>query len=276
MFGGGAFTYILLKECDMKKYIFLWIKVTSQITQVAFASRLGVVLFTIGKIIRFVFFLVFLFLITSRTNSLAGYSIWQVILFFLTFNIIDIIAQFLWRDVYRFRSYIISGNFDMILTKPISPLFRSLFGGSDVLDLITLVPLGVFFFYVVNQLDGITIVSGLLYILLVINGLIISLALHIFVLALGIVTTEVDNAIWMVREITQLGRFPIKVYPKPISFVFTYFLPVAALIVIPTEALLGLVTVQGILLAVIFSSLLLSISLCCWRGALQKYSSASS
>lgn len=260
----------------MKKYIFLWMKVTSQITQVAFASRLGVILFTFGKIIRFVFFLIFLFIITSRTNSLAGYTVWQVVLFFLTFNIIDIIAQFLWRDVYRFRSYIISGNFDMILTKPISPLFRSLFGGSDVLDLITLVPLGIFFFYVVNQLDGITLVNVLLYILLVINGLVISLALHIFVLALGIVTTEVDNAIWMVREITQLGRFPIKVYPKPISFVFTYILPVAALITIPTDALLGLVSVEGIVIAVSFSVFFLALSLYCWRNALKKYSSASS
>jgi len=260
----------------MKKYFLLWLKVTIQITQVAFASRIGVVLFTFGKIIRFVFFLVFLFLITSRTNSLAGYTVWQVILFFLTFNVIDIIAQFLWRDVYRFRSYIVSGNFDMILTKPISPLFRSLFGGSDILDLLTLFPLIGFLIYVTFQIGGVGFFDVLLYILLVINGLLISLAFHIFVLALGIVTTEVDNAIWMVREITQLGRFPIRIYPKAITFAFTYVVPVAAMIYFPTQALLGILSVQGIIISVLFSIGFLLLSLYSWRGALRKYASASS
>ncbi|MBI5044975.1 MAG: ABC-2 family transporter protein [Candidatus Levybacteria bacterium] len=260
----------------MKKYLLLWFKVTMQTTQVAFASRTGVILFTLGKIIRFIFFIFFLFIVTSKTNSLAGYTVWQIILFFLTFNLIDVISQFLWRDVYRFRSYIVSGNFDMILAKPISSLFRALFGGSDILDLFTLVPLLLFLAFVVSKLDPVSLIDIALYTVLVLNGLIIALALHVFVLALGVVTTEVDNAIWMVREITQLGRFPIKVYPHPISFLFTYILPVAALVTIPSHALMGLLTPEGIIISLAFSSLLYFSSIWCWRSALKKYASASS
>ncbi|HVZ58177.1 MAG TPA: ABC-2 family transporter protein [Patescibacteria group bacterium] len=260
----------------MKKYILLWLQVTGQLTQIAFASRLGVVLFTLGKIIRFVSFIIFLFILISQTKSLAGYSFWQVMMFFLTFNFIDIIAQFLWRDVYRFRSYIVSGSFDMTLTKPISPLLRSLFGGSDVLDLITLFPLIAFMIYAVGQLGRVTFVEVLLYVVLLLNGLLIAMSLHIFVLSLGIVTTEVDNAIWFFRELTQLGRIPLKVYPNPISFTFTFILPVAALITIPTEALLGVISVRGVIIAVVFSTVLLGLSLKAWRGALKKYASASS
>lgn len=260
----------------MKKYFLLWFKVTSQITQVAFASRLGVVLFTFGKLIRFIFFLVFLFLITSRTQSLAGYTVWQIILFFLTFNLIDIISQFLWREVYRFRSYIISGNFDMVLAKPISPLFRALFGGSDILDLVTLIPLIGFLIYVVHQIGGVDVIDVLLYAFLVFNGLIIALSFHIFVLALGIISTEVDNAIWMFREITQLGRFPLRVYPRAVSVFFTFVIPVAALITFPTHALLGIISVQGIVICLVFSAGLLGLSLYSWKEALKKYSSASS
>lgn len=260
----------------MKKYLFLWFKVTGQLTQIAFASRLGVVLFTLGKIIRFVTFLFFLFLLVSRTKSLAGFSLWQVMMFFLTFNFIDIISQFLWRDVYRFRSYIISGSFDMILTKPISPLLRSLFGGSDILDLITLIPLIGFMVYAVGQLGDISAVQIALYIILVLNGLIIAMSLHILVLSLGVITTEVDNAIWFFRELTQLGRFPLRIYPRPVSWIFTYILPVAVLVTIPTEALLGVVSFGGVLIAFIFSSLFLWLSLRAWRGALKRYASASS
>lgn len=260
----------------MKKYLKLWITMTSQITQVSIASRLGVVLFTLGKIIRFVFFLVFLFLLTSKTKTIAGYSVWQIILFFVTFNLVDIIAQFLWRDVYRFRSYIISGNFDLLLTKPISPLLRSLFGGSDFLDAITLVPLLGYLLYVISQIGGVTFLNVLLYFLLVLNALLIALALHIFVLALGIVSTEVDNAIWMVREITQLGRIPVNIYPKAVSFAFTYILPVAAMISFPAQALIGLLSWQGVVISMLFSGILLTLSLYSWKSALKHYASASS
>jgi ABC-2 type transport system permease protein len=260
----------------MKKYFFFWLQMTNHLTQIAFASRFGALFFIFGKVIRFLFFLLFLFVITSKTKSLAGFTLWQIILFFLTFNLIDTIAQFLWRDVYRFRSNIISGNFDLILSKPISPLFRSLFGGSDILDLVTFVPLVAFMIFALFKVGGITVIHVLLYILLVLNGLVIALSFHIFVLALGIITTEVDNAIWMFREITQLGRYPLRMFPKPIGIAFTYILPVAAMITFPTNALLGILSVGGVIVSFLFSSLLLGLSLYSWGNALKKYSSASS
>jgi len=42
-------------------------------------------------------------------------------------------AQLLFRDVYRFRPKVVSGDFDLILVKPINPLFRVLLGGADPL-----------------------------------------------------------------------------------------------------------------------------------------------
>lgn len=260
----------------MKKYIKIWVVMTSRITQVAFASRFGVVFFTLGKIVRFLIFLLFLVLLVSKTKSLVGYTLWQVILFFITFNFVDIIAQFLLREVYRFRSYIVSGNFDYTLIKPLSPLFRSLFGGSDILDLVTLLPLSVFLFYTVGKIGPVTGVGIFLYILLLMNALVISLAFHIFVLGLGVITTEVDNAIWMFREVTALGRVPVAVYREPVSWILTFVLPVAVMISFPAQALLGLLTLNGIVLSFIFSGILLSVSLLFWRYSLRRYGSASS
>ena len=260
----------------MKKYINLWLILTSRTTQIALYSRSGAILFTLGKLMRFIFFVVFLFLLTSRTNTIAGYTIWEVMLFFVTFNIIDFISQFLWREVYRFRNYIISGSFDYYLIRPISPLFLSLFGGSDILDLLSLIPLLGFLGFILTQLGDVSIVNILLYTVLVINAVLIALSFHIFVLGLGIVTTEVDNAIWMFREITQLGRVPLQVYPRAITVVFTYLLPVAAMIAIPTHSLLGLLSFQGVMIAFLFSGVLLWGSFSFWQYALKQYASASS
>jgi len=119
----------------IKKYLKVWFLLTINVSQIAFLSRFGAILFIFGKILRFSFFLIFLILLQAKTQSIAGYSLWQIIFFFATFNLVDTIPQFFWREVYRFRSYVISGNFDYFLTKPFSPLFRSLFGGSDILDI---------------------------------------------------------------------------------------------------------------------------------------------
>lgn len=259
----------------MKRYLKTWFIFTSRVTEIAFASRLGVVFFTLGKVFRFVFFLIFLLLLSSRIEDVAGYTLWEVILFYLTFNLIDTLTQFFFREVYKFRQYIITGNFDYILTKPLSPLFRSLLGGSDVLDLLVLVPLLIFIGYSFFMI-GVTPIGIGLYILLVFNAFLIAMSLHIFVLALGVVTTEVDNAIWMIRDITQLGRIPVDIYREPLRLVLTFIIPVAAMITIPVQSAIGIFTLQGIGVAFLFSGVFLLLSLKSWNFALKKYTSASS
>src|SRR4030067_3869048 len=94
-------------KTSLARYIKLWWMMTTMVSQNAFVSRFGAVLFVLGKLIRFVFFLFFLLIIVSRTQAIIGYTLWQVILFYITFNFIDSLAQFFLREVYRFRNYVI-------------------------------------------------------------------------------------------------------------------------------------------------------------------------
>ena len=261
---------------EFKKYFHIWWVLTGHATQVAFSSKLGASLFIIGKLMRFAFFLFFLIIIISRTNGVAGYTLWQMVLFFATFSLVDNLTQFFMREVYRFRNYVITGNFDYMLTKPLSPLLRSLFGGSDVLDLIPLGLLLIFIGYSASQLPGVTPGSMFVYVLLVLNAFLIALAFHICVLALGVITTEVDNAIWIFREMTQLGRIPVEIYREPVSFILTFVLPVAIMISFPAQALMGLLSFQWVLLAFLFSGIILFLSYRFWHYALKQYASASS
>ena len=261
---------------DSKKFFHIWWVLTAQSTQTALASKLGASLFISGKILRFVFFLLFLIIVLSKTNIVAGYTLWQMVLFYATFNLIDTMTQFFLREVYRFRGYVISGNFDYMLTKPLSPLLRSLFGGSDILDLIPLFSLLFFIGYITLHLSGVTLLSICIYALLVINAFLIALSFHIFVIALGVITTEVDNAIWMFREMTQLGRVPIEIYREPLSFVLTFVLPVAIMVTFPARALMGTLSFQWVLIAFFFSGLFLFLSYRFWQYALKQYASASS
>lgn len=260
----------------MIKYLKIWWIMTTKASQIAFSSRFSAIIFVTGKILRFFFFLLFLLILISKIKIIAGYSTWEVIFFFATFNLVDTIAQLFLREVYRFRSYVVTGDFDYFLTKPLSPLFRSLFGGSDILDLSILAISAFFILFSVGKLGSISLLGIVLYIMLISNAFLIAIAFHIFVLAVGILTTEVDNTLWLYRDLTQMGRVPVDIYKEPLRGILTFVIPVGIMMTFPPKALMGFLSIDTFLLAIIMGGVLLFLSLKFWRYALSKYASASS
>lgn len=239
------------------------------------AQRLGMSVFLLGKILRITFFLGFIFFLIGGTKNLAGYNLNQTIFFFLTFNLVDTVSQFLFHEVYRFRSQVVSGSFDLILAKPISPLFRVLMGGADVIDLITIPPL-IFAVWYVGHILNPSILHTAYYILLLFNGLIIAAAFHVAVLALGIITLEIDHTVMIYRDLTNLGRFPVDIYKEPLRGILTYLIPVGVMITFPAKALMGVISPSGVLFSFVLGAIAIFFSLKFWNYALTKYTSASS
>ena len=184
-------------------------------------------------------------------------------------------AQFLFREVYRFRPLIVSGSFDLVLVKPVNALFRVLMGGADVLDLIMIPPI-IFAVYYVGRLLSPTTSQTVLFLLLIINSLFIATAFHIVVLALGIITLEIDHTIMIYRDITNLGRFPVDIYRQPLQGILTYLIPVGIMITLPAKALMGLVSPSGVLLSFVIGTVAVLVAIRLWNFALTKYTSASS
>lgn len=239
------------------------------------SQRLGASVFLLGKLLRFGFFLVFIVFLIRGASSLAGYNLNQVVFFFLTFNFVDVVAQFLFREVYRFRNLVVTGSFDMVLAKPISPLFRSLMGGADVLDLMTIPPLAIAICFVGRTLTP-TPLEIVFFLLLIINGLLIATAFHIAVISLGIITLEIDHTIMIYRDLTNLGRLPVDIYREPLKGVLTYLIPVGIMITLPAKALMGLVTPLGVLTSFFLGAGAIFVSIKFWNFALTRYTSASS
>lgn len=256
-------------------YLKIWILMSRNSFLIWFSQAGLLSLFLIGKILRFGFFFAFLFFLIKGAGGLVGYSTNQVVFFFLTFNLIDILAQFLFREVYRFRPLIVSGDFDLVLVKPLNPLFRSLLGGADMIDLITIPPLILALIYVAGLLNP-SGLSTLYYLLLVINGLLIAAAFHIAVLALGIITLEIDHTIMIYRDLANLGRFPIDIYKEPLKGILTYLVPIGIMVSLPVKALLGLVSLPGVLWSLGLGVITIYLSIKFWNFALTKYTSASS
>lgn len=257
------------------RYVHLWWKLTVSSFLTYFVSRVSASLFLIGKIFRFLFFIIFLLAIFSRTQFLSNYSVIQIIFFFLTYNLLDTATQLFFREVYRFRSLVVSGDFDLVLVKPMSPLFRALAGGADPLDLILLILYIFALLYVASQIK-ITIYGLSIYLLLLVNGFIIATGFHILVLALAVVTTEIDHAVMIYRDLTSMGRVPVDIYGEPLRSILTFVIPVGIMMTFPAKALLGFLSWPLVIFSVFMGFLFLFLSLNVWNYALRKYSSASS
>lgn len=261
---------------SLKKYIKIWIKTTAITSQLAFISRFGAVLFVLGKILRFVFFFFLIVIISSRTTAISGFSLWQMMLFYVSYNLVDLTGQFLLREVYRFRSQIVNGNFDYTLIKPISPLFRAMFGGSDILDLFMIFITFGFLIITLQHLPPFNLSSFMLYILLIVNALIIEFAFHIFTLSVGILTSEVDNTIMLFRDISSMAKYPVDIYKEPLRGFITFIIPIGIMMTFPAKVLMGFLSFQFVVISFLFGCAFFFMSVKSWQYALRKYASASS
>lgn len=260
----------------MKRYLKLWYLYSVFSTQVGLESRFGSIFFVIGKFLRFAVFFFFIFILSSTVKNIAGYSLWQMILIFSTFNLIDVSSQFFLREVYHFRNYVVSGTVDYFLIRPMKPLFRFLFGGADILDLpilLTSIVLVIISFVKIGNVD---LIGLILYVCLILNAFLIALSFHILALSIGVLSSEVDNTLWLYRDIISMGRIPINLYKFPLGGILTFIIPIGIMITFPAQAAFGTLLPKFILISFGVGIIFIVLSALSWRFAIRKYSSASS
>jgi ABC-2 type transport system permease protein len=232
--------------------------------------------YLIGKLLRFGFFLFYLLAIFNHVPSLKGYSMPQVVLFFLTFNIVDVAAQFLFRGLYGIKVLIDEGDFDKFLTQPVHLLFRISVMGTDFLDLLTLIPIGIVTAWTLQKLSSsVSPGSIVIYVLLLANAMLIAYAFHVFVGGLSVKTQEVESAIWIYRDVMTLGRFPVSIYSELMRALFVTVVPIGVMVSFPAQALLHLLSWKGVLYSFALGLLFHITAQTYWRAMLKQYTSNS-
>ena len=261
----------------LSTYFKVWKIIASNALQETFVNRGTNLFFLFGKAIRLAMSLSVLLLIKQNIKVFAGYTADEMIVFFLVYQFIDTLGQVFFRGVYMFSNQIRTGEFDFLLAKPISPLFRALTGHPDINDAIFIFPATAINLYIASHLQlDISPYSMILFGVLLINSFLIVTALHIWVLILGILTTEVDGIVWLYRDLSRLGQFPIKIYMQPLRFALTFLVPIAAMMTVPAEILVQSQPMLSISLTFGVGIIFLLVTLKAWNWGLKNYSSASS
>lgn len=258
------------------RYAHIWLMLTKNAFLTSLTTRFSAALFFCSKALRFAMMAVFLSSLVAKTGPIRGYDADRMLLFFLTFNLIDTVTQLLFREVYRFRSLVVTGDFDLVLVKPMHPLFRALAGGADPIDLIMLGPYVIMVGVVMSRLGIANPWSVTAYGLLVANGILIAAGFHILVLSATIVTSEIDHTIMIYRDLSGMGRVPVDIYREPVRSVITFFVPVGIMMTFPAKAFLGLLSPAAYATSILVGIGFVILSLRVWRSAVMRYASASS
>lgn len=253
----------------------IWLLYTKNSFLQALTNRVFFMLFLFGKTARVVMFLGFLYFLLDSTKGLGGYNKEQIIFFYLSFNLIDASAQFLFREVYRFRELVISGDLDLVLVKPINPLLRVMLGGTDILDLLMLIFIGIAVIYTGTAIS-LNPINWLVYLGLLLNSMILAAAFHILILTLCVLTTSIDHLTMVFRDTMSMLRIPVDVYSEPLRGILTFVVPLGIMMTFPPKALMGLLSLPLILIAFALSLIAFYTSLFFWKRSLREYQSASS
>jgi len=260
----------------LTKYWRIWLRTASMAMQAQLTYRLGSFGFLLGKMIRLFFFFAFMTAVFQHVETVAGYSLVETALFFMTFNLVDMTAQILFRAVYGARRTVNEGDFDFYLVQPCSPLFRMTCSTVDFLDIVTIIPVIVMTGMVFARLPPLAWQNYAAYALLMANGVALIYAIHVLVAALAVRTQELESAIWIYRDVMFMGKFPVDVYAPAVRWALTIGVPIAVMTTFPAKALLGRLSAAWIVYAFALTAVAIPASWLFWKSSVARYTSSSS
>lgn len=86
---------------------------------------------------------------------------------------------------------------------------------------------------------------------------------------------KIENILVIFQSMYEAGRWPVGVYPRWLRATLTFLIPIAFAVTVPTEALLGRLTLENLVVAIALAATMLVASRLTWKQGVKHYSGAS-
>ncbi|WP_243291544.1 ABC-2 family transporter protein [Bacillus sp. FJAT-47783] len=220
--------------------------------------------------------LIFILVVFGHTNMLSGWTRDEIIFIYGFFLVpFAIFASFF--NIWDFNErYIVKGEMDRILTRPIHSLFQVVLERMELESLFGAVTGFIVMGYAAFQLQlSFHWYDVFIFALFVIGGALVYAGIFVSLASIGFWSDARTSIMPMMYNIGNYGRYPVNIYNRVIRYVLTWILPFAFVGVYPSAYFLKktdwygyafLTPVMG------FAFFLLSIFL--WNAGVKRYRGA--
>lgn len=236
----------------------------------AAAYRADFILGNIITLLSNILFPLVTVVIYANGAEFPGWSMWEVLLiqsvFSMSTGLSSMITQgILWATLEHIRE----GSFEVVLLKPLSPLFYltavnfntgslGLFLGGLVLTIVSAVNTGV-------TADGIP-----LFLLLFFAGAAVLCGLDLIMASISFKWVGNSRIPEIFDSINEFGKYPLGIFPKALQAVAAFIIPVAVVGYFPASALLGRFE-PHLLIALVPCGLFLAFGIWLYNVMIRKY-----
>ncbi|SFB10117.1 MULTISPECIES: ABC transporter permease [unclassified Bacillus (in: firmicutes)] len=178
--------------------------------------------------------LVFIVVVFGHTNLLSGWTRDEII-FIYGFFMVPFAVFGSFFNIWDFNErYIVKGELDRILTRPIHSLFQVILERMELESLFgALTGIAVMVYAGINLKLTLSWYDPFLFIVLVLGGALVYAGVFIMLACISFWADAKTSIMPMMYNIGNYGRYPVDIYNKIIKFVLTWILPFAFVGVYP-------------------------------------------
>lgn len=219
-----------------------------------------------------------LWILFSNTDTIAGWSLDQVILLIGTYHIVSGVVRAVFAPNFqRVVEDVREGTLDFLLTKPGSSQLLASFRRIVVAATgESLLGLALVAFGFSRAAEDVSSWAVLAFLFALACGIMILYAFWLCLITLVFWFVRIENVTQIFWALFEAGRYPLDVYPGWLRALVSYLVPVAIVTTVPARGLVGALTPGRLALFALAAFSALFIAGRFWRIGVAAYTSASS
>ncbi|WP_071458764.1 ABC transporter permease [Bacillus massilinigeriensis] len=220
--------------------------------------------------------LVFILVVFGHTDLLNGWTRDEII-FIYGFFLVPYALFSAFFNIWDFNErYIVKGELDRILTRPVHSLFQVILERMELESLFGACTGLIVMFYAGSRLGlELSWYDPILFLLFVLGGALVYAGIFVMLACISFWADARTSIMPMMYNIGNYGRYPVDIYNKAIRFILTWILPFAFVGVYPAAFFLGREEWYSYsFLTPVIGLLFFFLSVLVWNKGVQKYSGA--
>lgn len=263
----------------IRRYARLWFAFFKQSLAQDMQYRLNFFLVFVMDIVWYAVNLGFFEVIYLNTDNIAGYARNEVFFFMATIFVIDALDMTLFSSsLWVMNDIIRKGDFDLLLTKPVAPLFYSSTRDISIGSLLdSIFAFGLLGYAWITLAPTVSALDVATYLILLVCGLLTMYSIQVFFASLGFIFVNASTSLqWGFHYLYQLAMKPESIYKGLLRYLLLYFIPMIAIGSLPASMIIKGFDGGNFLLGICTTVISLYLTTKFFYYGLSRYESASS